>query len=139
MTLGQTAPVDLVIRVSNIPADTVQVAVALYDRKDTYLSEDSANAATVPFDAGDGDSVTLVLKGMPSGLYAIIALADRDGDARLKRGALGLPLEFFGFGNNAMGLFGSPSFDKALVRVVPPKTEISIRLRPPPFGAGTAK
>jgi uncharacterized protein (DUF2141 family) len=124
---------DLQITVMDVPTDTLQIAVALYQEEANFLGETSTFAATVPYDANSGSTAIVVLENLPYGSYAIIALADRDGDARLARGAFGLPKEAYGFGNDAMGLFGPPSFKKACVRVDHPTTETTIHFKQPPF------
>ena len=77
----------------------------------------------------------MVLDEVVVGAYAVIVLADTDGDERLARNALGLPTESYGFGNNARGFFGPASFKDALVQVQQPATEITIAFVKPPFGS----
>lgn len=127
---------DLLITVKDVPADTVQIAVALYREEANFLGELSAFAATVPYDVASGPIVVVTFEDLPCGTYAIVALADRDGDARLARGVFGLPKEAYGFGNDASGLFGPPSFKKACVSLEAPKTTTTIHFKRPPFTSG---
>ena len=62
-----------------------------------------------------GDSTTVVFEGLPSGDYAISIIHDRNRNGKLDTNLFGIPKEGFAFGNNAMGLFGPPSFDKARI------------------------
>ena len=62
-----------------------------------------------------GDSTTVVFEGLPPGDYAISIIHDRNSNGELDTNAFGIPKEGFAFGNNAMGLFGPPSFDKARI------------------------
>jgi len=130
---------DFFITLMNVPPDAMQVAVALYREEANYLSEPVAHAGTTPLGPNSGTSATVVFEDILAGAYAIVAIADRDGDGRLAQGLLGVPLEWYGFGNDASGLLGPPSFEKTLVVLEAPKTMTTIHLKRPPFGTGQAK
>ncbi len=58
-------------------------------------------------------SVTLEVD-VPAGTYAIAAYHDVNGDGKMNRVPfVGLPLEPYGFSNDARGQFGAPSFANA--------------------------
>jgi uncharacterized protein (DUF2141 family) len=61
---------------------------------------------------------TFSLQQLKSGVYAISVVYDRDGNGELNTGLMGIPTELVGFSNNARGLFGPPSFNKAKVKLV---------------------
>jgi uncharacterized protein (DUF2141 family) len=132
-------PTKFVIHLSNVPAEAKVVAVAMFADEATYLSENANYSRSKPFDGDEGGTATITLDDVLSGSYAVIALADTDGDERLTTNSLGLPTEYFGFGNDAIGFFGPASFSDALVEVRAPITEINIRFVPPPFGKDTSK
>ena len=54
-----------------------------------------------------------VFSSLPSGNYAIAILHDENNDLKMNTNWLGLPKEGYGFSNNVMGSFGSPSFGRA--------------------------
>jgi uncharacterized protein (DUF2141 family) len=54
-----------------------------------------------------------VLQGVPPGRYAIKLFVDKNKNDLLDQGVLGIPKEPYGFSNDAMGMFGPPSFDDA--------------------------
>jgi len=56
---------------------------------------------------------------LPPGRYAIIVVHDEDDDGRLSKGALGVPTEGYGFGNDARGFLGlsAPSFNAAAITI----------------------
>ncbi|MBR98841.1 MAG: hypothetical protein CMC57_02590 [Flavobacteriaceae bacterium] len=54
---------------------------------------------------------------LPVGVYAVSFYIDSNNNQKLDYNFLGVPTEQFGFSNNAMGLFGSPSFDQASFRI----------------------
>ena len=123
------------IHLTNVPPDAMKVAVAMFRDSETYLTENAAYSRSVPFDSDKSGSATIVLEDVEVGSYAVIVLADVDGDERLTRGAFGVPAECFGFGNNAKGFFGPASFEDALVAIHAPSTETEIRFLRPPFGS----
>jgi uncharacterized protein (DUF2141 family) len=56
---------------------------------------------------------------LPPGRYAIIVVHDEDDDGRLSKGALGVPTEGYGFGNDARGFLGlsAPSLNAAAITI----------------------
>ncbi len=84
----------------------------------------SKNAKYFPDKPGEGkvilvsgNSMTVVFKGVQPGDYAISVFHDENNNETLDTNLFGLPKEGFAFGNNAMGMFGPPSFDNAKVTV----------------------
>lgn len=51
------------------------------------------------------------------GRYAFAFMHDEDGNGVMNTDALGLPQEGYGFGNDARGTLGAPSFDSASVEL----------------------
>jgi uncharacterized protein (DUF2141 family) len=47
----------------------------------------------------------------------VIAIHDENDNGRLDENFLGFPNEGYGFGNDAQGFFGAPSFDAAAINV----------------------
>jgi len=52
---------------------------------------------------------------LPAGRYAIAVFHDKNGNQELDQNLVGAPSEPYGFGNNARGSFGPPSFDAAAI------------------------
>ena len=84
----------------------------------------SKNAKDFPDKPGEGkvilisgNSMTVVFEGVQPGDYAISVFHDENNNETLDTNLFGLPKEGFAFGNNAMGMFGPPSFDNAKVTV----------------------
>lgn len=73
-------------------------------------------------------TMRFVFDGLAPGRYAIAAFQDLNGNGGLDRTKLGLPLEPFGFSNDA-GRSGRPSFASAAFALGDGKREISLRLR----------
>ncbi|MFJ5488704.1 DUF2141 domain-containing protein [Hansschlegelia beijingensis] len=77
----------------------------------------------------DGVAV-MMFRGLPEGVYAAAAFQDEDGDGRLAKTPVGLPLERFGF-SNGVGKTAPPRFHKAAFAVTGDMT-VRIELNPPP-------
>ena len=125
----------LIINLTNVPPEAIIVATAIFPSRETYLSEEGAKySGKTDLEGPKSDTAQIILEDLNEGNYAIIVLADTDGDERLKQGLFGIPQEWFGFGNNVMGTFGPPPFEEAVVEIRAPETTISIEFLPPPFG-----
>ena len=71
---------------------------------------------------------TIVLKGLAPGFYAIAGFHDENYNDELDQGIFGIPLEDYGFSDNARGFFSAPDFDDLKFRVRGKTTVISIEL-----------
>lgn len=85
-------------------------------------------AITVTAAAKNG-RVTVVLRNLPPGRYAIQAHHDRDGDGEIGRNMLGIPREGVGFSRNPAMRFGPPSFADAAIDVSDKPMRIRIGLQ----------
>jgi len=63
------------------------------------------------------DTVAVVFENLEPGDYAVSVIHDRNNNGKLDTNRLGIPKEGFAFGNNAMGIFGPPSFENAKVSI----------------------
>ena len=52
----------------------------------------------------------LIFEGLKPGIYAISFYHDENGNGAFDKGFLGIPMEPYGFSNDARGLMGPPSF-----------------------------
>jgi uncharacterized protein (DUF2141 family) len=56
------------------------------------------------------DSATCVFKDVPAGRYAVVVYHDENSSGHFEENAFGMPLEGYGFSNDAAPLFDAPSF-----------------------------
>lgn len=103
----------LEVVVSNIKSAKGTINVALFSDPDTFLKT-PAIGKIVKAEAG---SVTVVFDNVPAGEYGISAIHDENENGEIDSNMIGIPKEGFGFGNNSMGTFGPPSFNKAKVTI----------------------
>lgn len=103
------------------------VLVALFDSKAAY-DANTGPVRTLNLPASGGD-FAVTLAGLAPGLYAVKAFHDRDANGRMNFNPLGMPLEPYGFSNNARAPFGPPSWRRAVFELKPGDNARTIRLR----------
>ena len=103
------------------------VLFALFDSKAAYDANiDPVRTFSLPASGGD---FSVTLAGLPPGLYAVKSFHDRDANGRMNFNPLGMPLEPYGFSNNARAPFGPPSWRRAAFEVTAGGNGQTIRLR----------
>lgn len=118
----------VVVHVRGVPGDEGRVIVGLCADPSRWLTEGGYDfGATAP---AQRDEIVVTVEGVSPGRYALSIFHDANGNARLDRGAFGLPTEAWGFANNPRTL-GPASFQQAAIDVVAPETTVEITLRPP--------
>ena len=101
----------LTVEVSNIKEMKGNVNVGLFTNENDFLKK-SAFGKIVKADKG---KVIVTFEDLPVGNYAVSVIHDENENGELDSNFMGIPKEGFGFGNDATGMFGPPSFDKTLV------------------------
>jgi len=76
-----------------------------------------------------GPAMTVVVEGLPKGIYAVTAFQDENGNGVLDRSFIGLPTEPVGTSNDARGMMGPPKFRDAAFALSGPSRSVPIRLR----------
>ena len=100
--------------------------IAVFDQPDAFPRGTEIAGQEVAAAQG---SVTAVFDGLPPGRYAIAFYHDEDGNGEFDTNFVGLPLEGFGFSNDAPGVFGPPAFDDAAIEVSQGLSWASVRVR----------
>lgn len=113
ISTAASAQVQLQVSVTNIKKAEGSIRVGLFDNSRDFLKRPiHGKVASVT-----GDSVTVGFSGVSPGTYGISVIHDRNDNGELDTNIFGIPKEGFAFGNNAMGMFGPPSFEKASVKI----------------------
>ncbi|MBT2323963.1 DUF2141 domain-containing protein [Variovorax paradoxus] len=105
---------DLQLNVVDGPAAEATLYVALYDSAEGFAGSKALAAQTVPMRAG---AARLAFAGLAPGRYALRVFADENGNGKLDTNPMGLPVERYGFSNDAKGNRGAPGFDAAAFSV----------------------
>lgn len=64
-----------------------------------------------------GDRCIMVIDSLKAGTYAIQYFHDENISGKMEKNSLGIPVEGWGFSNNAYGLFGPKPFRERLLRI----------------------
>lgn len=122
---GMTQAADLTVAVEGVKSANGQVLVAVYDSAATFLRQPVRVAAA---EARPG-AVMLAIAGLPAGDYAVSVFMDENGNGKLDKNPVGMPVEPYGFSNDATGRFGPPRFEDAQVRLTAAGAATTITLR----------
>lgn len=114
----------MVVVIKNVNETKGLVSVALFNKEDDFMGKSLASKTTV---AKNGE-VQITFENITSGDYAISVMHDANENDELDSNAFGIPKEGFGFSNDAMGMFGPPSFEKAKFNFTG-KTQVVITLK----------
>lgn len=116
----------LEVTVVGIDGNKGDVHIALYDNPDTFPNSDGMRTETrVEITAGKAE---VRFADLMPGRYALAVYHDANGNHDFDQGLLGIPLEDYGFSNNAAVFFGPPSFDEAAIQVSEPVSRTEINL-----------
>lgn len=101
------APVE--VEVANIQSSSGKVYVAVFDEAGWNAYEPVA-AKIIPV---SDDGVSANFEGLAPGQYAIRLFLDENGNGELDLGQFRIPVEPYGFSNDAPVMMGPPSWKKA--------------------------
>ena len=116
---AQTAPGgngSITLQIDGIASARGTVDIAVCSRG-TFMKGQCEIVRKIPARRG---SATLQIAPVPAGTWAIAAYHDENGNGRLDRNGLGIPVEGGGFSRNARGKYGPPGFDAAAIQVAGP-------------------
>lgn len=114
------------VEITGLGSDNGDVHIALYDRPEAFPKSDGMRLERQV--SITDRKASLVFTDLEPGLYAIAVYHDENANNDFDQGFLGIPLEDYGFSNNARVFFGPPAFDEAAFRVEEPATRIGIDL-----------
>ncbi|MGV7207718.1 DUF2141 domain-containing protein [Oxalobacteraceae bacterium A2-2] len=122
---GLAQAADLTIRIDNVKSADGQLRVAVFNSAETFQRKPVAGMV-VPAVAG---SSSVVVKDLAPGDYALVVLHDANGNGKMDANMMGMPVEDYGFSNNALGKMGPPSFEQARITVPADGLATSINLK----------
>jgi uncharacterized protein (DUF2141 family) len=100
---------DLTIRIENVLPSGGTLRLGVYDEA-RYPDDDSTPIASADVAAVAGETV-ITLHGIPPGIYAIETFQDVNSNGKMDTSWMGLPLEPFGFSQDATPFLSKPGFD----------------------------
>ena len=117
----------LTVKVQGLRNSRGRVAVALFDGAAGFPARERAVRGQLVRIAGGRAAVTF--HDLRPGIYAVAILHDENGNQEMDFNFLGMPLEGYGFSNDAAVLFGPPSFARAAFRLLPRPSMVAISAR----------
>lgn len=117
---------ELTVKVTGVRGASGVVYVALQTR-DGFMKSGAASGA---FARPSGGDLTLRIREVPPGEYAVAVLHDTDGDRRMKQGAGGISSEGWGLSRGEQ-LRRKPTFDDVKILVPPGGAELTVRMQYP--------
>ncbi len=116
----------LIIEVAGLRSGQGDVHYAVYDSPEHFPTHKGrVSYGNVPAKPG---GVAIPVKGLKHGTYAIAVYHDENRNDEFDQGLFGIPLEDYGFSNNASGFLGPPSFNDAAVKLDKKMVRTVIRL-----------
>jgi uncharacterized protein (DUF2141 family) len=103
-----------------------KVMVALCSGKEAYDTEKGCITRTLD---ATGPKTRAFFLTVPAGQHAIKVFHDVNANGKLDTNWMGIPNEPYGFGNDARGKFGPPSFEESAVTIghVPVVTAVKLK------------
>ena len=101
----------LVIEFKGLKSDNGKVIIALCNNLENYDNHKSPFIGK--FTSIDNNRAKIEFEELPFGEYAIKAFHDEDANTDLNTNIFGIPIEDYGFSNNARSMFGPPSWEDA--------------------------
>lgn len=96
--------------------DKGQFSCALHDKKDGFPMD--FKVPNVQFHPIEGDHGTCVFNNVPSGIYALAVIHDRNSDHKLNTNFLGIPKEPWAVSNNVRPSLRAPKFKEARFEII---------------------
>ena len=117
---------ELTVTVVDLRNDKGHVRFGLYDRENDFPSSAGVIKSGVAPIAGG--RAFFVFRDLPPGSYAVTVFHDEDDDGKFDRSLIGLPLEGYGFSNDAKVFLAPPSFREAAFSVGEADASVVIRI-----------
>jgi uncharacterized protein (DUF2141 family) len=125
LALSAYSQIKFEVTVTGIKDTNGTIRVGLFSSEEEFLE----NAVYGEVVKATGSKVTVVFNSLPPGQYGISVIHDENENGELDSNFMGIPKEGFGFGNNAMGMFGPPSFKEASIKIDPTHQTHEIKLK----------
>ena len=117
----------LTIALSEARNDKGRLVVGLFASEADFPRQGRAlRASKLTLERGNA---AVTFRGLEPGVYAIAVLHDENSNSKMDFNFLGMPLEGYGFSNDAPVGFGPPSFEAAAFKLVARRSRVPIRVR----------
>jgi len=116
------------VKILNIKNSTGTVACALFESPDGFPNDYLRTATNVMVIKIRKDQARCDFEDIPPGTYAMAVIHDENMNGKLDANWLGIPLEGYGFSNDAKAAMGAPSFSAASFQYNGQNLDLTMRL-----------
>jgi len=110
---AQTGQVDVTVTGINVKKGGI-VKVGVYKKDGFPIIDKEVIGEDIEV---TGDKISISLKNIPVGTYAIAVIQDKNSDGEHNTNLFGSPTEPYGFSKNVYGRFGPPDFEDVSVNI----------------------
>jgi uncharacterized protein (DUF2141 family) len=118
---------EIAFRIIGLQRKSAKVFVAVFDSGVGFPKSENSFHTTVVTASGNEVEVALTLEEKRP--VAVAVFQDVNGDGVLTKNGFGIPIEPYGFSNNARSLLGPPAFSEAILIVDEATVDQEIRVR----------
>lgn len=112
-SVGFSQSCTLEVSIANIREVKGSIRASLFTEKSDFLKKEFVGKQIQIEDK----AMTLTFTNLPPGEYSLSVIHDENENGELDTNFIGIPKEGFAFGNDALGTFGPPDFDKTIVKL----------------------
>jgi uncharacterized protein (DUF2141 family) len=113
---SNTKPTSVItVRIEGLRNERGTVYVSLHDNKKSF--DDNKGAMQSMQARPKQGTARVVFENVPPGKYALSFIHDENDNKKLDTNWIGIPKEGFGYSKDAMGRFGPPKFDDAVLTI----------------------
>ena len=87
------------------------IFAGLYNKPQGFATETAYRSVSNEI---TGTEMWVTFDSIPKGSYAVAIIHDENSNKKLDQGEMGIPIEGYGFSNDARGIFGPPDFRLAM-------------------------
>ena len=117
---------DMIVRITGFDSNKGDARVALCNSLENY---ESAIPYRHAIEEIANHTVEFTFENVPFGDYAIKCFHDENSNGTMDRNSMGIPVEAYGFSNNAAANFGPPDYDDAKFIFNKDKQIVEIKLQ----------
>ena len=117
---------DLIINIMGFGTSEGEARIALVNSEENYDNDNNFRQKIVPVKA---KKAQFIVEDIAFGEYAIKVFHDENSNGKLDTAMFGIPLEAYGFSNDARGKFGSPDYSEVVFKFDTPGQEIFIQVK----------
>ncbi len=126
-TMAQDKKAKIVLIVENIQTIEGDIHVGVFANETDFNAENNQTAKGIyPVES---NTLRVVYENIPYGNYAIQIFHDINKNDKMDSTSLGIPIEPFGFSNDIVPVFSSPTFQECVFKVDSDQVEVTVTLQ----------